>query len=435
MPDYLPIPRFPLPDDLTPVGTMCVRVTIPNDQQYLGTLIGLIDLLKWSRNFARDASGTGAATVSRTWQSALESAPIEIEGCDMPEFRINEDTCLLEVECGDGNWRPVFTPDYDPANDAPLDPQYPDPPPAGETNECLAAANVSAYFEYGVGNMVAVLAEGGVVGTIASMLWQLLSVVVSITQSQLWVFVLQVDWGGFNPATIQASFDAFDWDDFKNLIVCYFQDNGAMNPVDHISALNEMEEQTGEIWRLIRLVWSLAGAVGITLLTKWGGIESADCDSCIECEWTHLFDFTTGDHDWEVQEVFAGNAGILTGGGWVSDDLQQPAGNYYRGVWIKRAFTETVIRRIKVVFDYTYGVTTSPTSGANGISGDGVSLSGIPFSDVVDGVDLEHIWEGEESLIEIASQIFSSYMASPTFGGSVTLKSIEVCGMGTNPFV
>lgn len=55
---------------------------IPADQQYFSILIGLLDALKFSRNFNRDDTDTGAALVSRTWQAALESQPIITIDCE-----------------------------------------------------------------------------------------------------------------------------------------------------------------------------------------------------------------------------------------------------------------------------------------------------------------------------------------------------------------
>lgn len=74
--------RLPLPDNLTPQGTWCVVVRVPADMQYVGQLIGLLDLLKFSQTFQRDDTLTGAALVSRTWETALESVPIEIIDCE-----------------------------------------------------------------------------------------------------------------------------------------------------------------------------------------------------------------------------------------------------------------------------------------------------------------------------------------------------------------
>jgi len=121
-----------------------------------------------------------------------------------------------------------------------------------------------------------------VVAMVVSLLYSLLSYLVSVVQANLWFTLLEVDWGDFNYTTIEGDFDAFDWDDFKNLIVCYFQSDGTITPADHLEALNEMEDHAGQIWRAIRLVWSLAGSIGISMATRWAGISDGDCEDC-EC--------------------------------------------------------------------------------------------------------------------------------------------------------
>lgn len=321
MPDYLQIARFPLPDDLTPDGTMCVKIRIPDDQQYLGTLIGLLDMLKWSENFDRDPTKLGAATVSRTWQSALESEPIEVEGCDMPDFRINPETCLLEVDCSDDgtDWQPVFTPAYDPTEDAPPVALYPDPPPEGESNECLAAENVTAMFINGTSQFATLLSEYGTLGQIAALLYTMLSGLVAMVQANLWFTLLEVDWGGFDHETIMDDYGDFDWDSFKNLIVCYFESDGSISPAGHLNALNEMETHGGQIWRLIRLVWSLAGSIGISLATHWAGITDGECDAC---GWSSLLDFEISDQDFEiyVHGHYVGGEGFKNGVGFGSQE-------------------------------------------------------------------------------------------------------------------
>lgn len=79
--------RFQLPTDWSPVGTRCVVFTIPDDPEYFSQIIGLVDALKFSNNFGRDPTRTGAATVSRAWQAALESQPVfTLEDCEGGEM-------------------------------------------------------------------------------------------------------------------------------------------------------------------------------------------------------------------------------------------------------------------------------------------------------------------------------------------------------------
>jgi hypothetical protein len=98
------ITEFPLPDDWEPEGTVCVTVPVPDDPQYVAMLVGLLDWLKLSRSFARDATATGAAIVSRTWQAALESQPIIIGECDVMSYdtRVHPDFPWMQQASSDG---------------------------------------------------------------------------------------------------------------------------------------------------------------------------------------------------------------------------------------------------------------------------------------------------------------------------------------------
>ena len=103
--------RFPLPDDWNVDDFICMVIPVPNDEQYISQMRGLIETLIWSRSFDLHPTENAARQVADTWQRAFRSAEIKFEGCDMPEFRISDD-CLLEVNCGthdDPVWQPVFT--------------------------------------------------------------------------------------------------------------------------------------------------------------------------------------------------------------------------------------------------------------------------------------------------------------------------------------
>lgn len=438
MTDYLRGAKFPLPDDWMPEGYICVKVVIPDDPQYMATLTGLLDELRQSKNFARDSTGTGAAIVSRTWDRALNQAPVISEDCEMVAFRINPDNCTLEVNCSDDpeapEWKQIITQATDP-REVEYPPPYPDAPPEGQTNECLAAANITEWVWITGYNWAQQLDDSGVfaefivlvMGVIGGFFTLLTDTIIDNTVT----FFTEIE-----PSTILADWTALDKPDFQNLIVCYLNEDGSFPASEWGNFLTELHGlgASNQAWYLIHYIMTLMGWGGVNLLGRIGGITEADCDTCVECDWIQTFDFTTGAHGWVVRDVVAGNAGILGGSGWTQDDFQQPAGNYYRGVGIVRVFDPTEIRRVKFTYDYTYGSTPYESAGAAGVSSEFGSLAGIPFSDVVNGTDLVIEWEGAETISELLVEVFGSYWLTPTFAGLATVKSVEVCGMGVNPF-
>lgn len=115
MPDYAPIPRLDLPENWTPEGTICVSFPCPNDPQYTLMIAGLVDNLRWSKTFARDATETGAAIVARTWGKALDSQPYSIQftqECGGMSYLLRQnpdDDCQLQQSIDGGeNWTLAF---------------------------------------------------------------------------------------------------------------------------------------------------------------------------------------------------------------------------------------------------------------------------------------------------------------------------------------
>lgn len=292
MPDFFQTPRYQLPDEWEVIETMCVKITIPADQQYYGQLIGLLDTLKWSKNFAPDATRTGAATVSRTWQKALDSTPIEVEGCDMPEFRIDPETCLLEVNCSEDpenpDWQPVPTQAYDPRTDGTYPPPFPDPDPS---DQCLASATVAEYVWF-AGNAFANQLDDAIgapfivlVMSIISGLFTLLTDLVIDATATLFT---QID-----PDTILADWATIDKQDFIDLLVCHLNPDGTVIISEWGDFLNELLVlgATNQAWYLVHYICGLMGVGGVSLAGAMGGVTTADCAPCDDCPERLVWDF------------------------------------------------------------------------------------------------------------------------------------------------
>lgn len=141
-PNTIPVGRIELPDDLAPVGTVCVLIPAPDDPQYISMLIGLADMLKWSSLYARDPTRTGAATVARVWDDALLTRPIEVldcEDCMQIQLRQNPSNgCQLQQSHdGGATWTLAF--DYSVCQQAIT---LPAPYPGSPTGDDDAAAAI-----------------------------------------------------------------------------------------------------------------------------------------------------------------------------------------------------------------------------------------------------------------------------------------------------
>ena len=156
MPNRVIAQHFPLPDNWSVEDTVCVKFRIPDDPQYLDVLIGLLDNLKQSKSFQRDATHSGAAEVARTWSAALETTPIELTDCE----------AVVDLRAKPGEpWIMQATTDGEEWHDAldtcacPTEPLFP-PTFADEAEAAIAAGGMIRTFqEHVVQHMLDCIAE------------------------------------------------------------------------------------------------------------------------------------------------------------------------------------------------------------------------------------------------------------------------------------
>jgi len=282
----LPVARFPLPDNWTPEGMICATFVIPDDPEYLAVITGLVDELKWSRSFARDETGTGAATVARTWQTALESQPVFTQGCDMPEFRIGED-CLLEVNCGTDevpDWQPVFSGDHPEG-----DPETPYPPDTEEygddTARCITAANIAAQLKYGTETLAndAVIV-GGITIAIIDLIGAFLFFVPGGVLVDIAIAIINLAVGHV-ASDFTDDLPELDWEDVRDNLACFMSRDGSITEAGKAQFLDWMDTQyPGNLaWELTKIIVRNVTADGLTTDARIPQDDIA-IDGCPDCE-------------------------------------------------------------------------------------------------------------------------------------------------------
>lgn len=292
--------------NITPDEDYCLKVYIPKNTDYLiNFFTALSHFGKW---VAWKENGTdNAKAVADRWKISIEAthtAWAESGGC--VEFRINPDTCLLEVQCGE-TWQPVYTPAFDPTNDTPFNPPYPDDPPVGQTNECIAATNIVAMMQESATNFADLIIGGGVLGAIVAFLYEVFNNVVTIPLELMWGTVTQqVD--GFDAGTMAADLAGFDWDGLTDYIACLLSSDGSITPGQWNAAIEQYQSEYAadgnQIWLYLAMTWGIMGTVGLAYASHWGGIATGDCAVCGAWEIDH--DFTLGQHGWEIMYNAAG---------------------------------------------------------------------------------------------------------------------------------
>lgn len=293
----LPISRFPLPENWEVEDTICVTFVIPDDPEYLSVITGLVDELKWSKSFARDETGEGAATVSRTWAKALESQPVFTQGCDMPDFRIGDD-CLLEVNCGtddEPNWQPVFTaPQPGGAAEVPYPPdttEYED-----DTARCIVAANLAAQLKYGTETLAndAVIV-GGIAVAIIDLIGAFLFFVPGGVLVDIAIAIINLAVGHV-AADFSDDLPEINWDDVRDELACLIERDGVLTEDARGAFRTWMDTQyAGNLaWELTKIIIDNVNANGLTTDGRMPQ-DTIAIDECATCGCDISIDFELTD--------------------------------------------------------------------------------------------------------------------------------------------
>lgn len=283
--------RFPLPDEWDVEGVVCMVIPVPDDAQYIEIMRGLIDTLTWQRSFNQHPTENAAYQVSRTWQRAFEHG-ITFQECDMPDFRIDPDTCLLEVDCGDGNWQPVFTSEH-PGGE----PEIPYPPDTPEyeddTARCIAAANITAQLKYGtetLANDATII--GGIAIAIINLLGAFLFFVPGGVLVDIAIAILDLA-VGHTSAEFVADLADIDWDRVRDHLACYLNRDGSISEAGKTMFRAWMDDQyPGNLaWGLAKIIIDNIDADGMTTDARipQDDIDTVcDTDVCLpDCVDTH----------------------------------------------------------------------------------------------------------------------------------------------------
>jgi hypothetical protein len=174
--------------------------------------------------------------------------------------------------------------------------------------------------------------------------------------------------------------------------------------------------------------------------STFSGSASFDVEVCngAAAHFSHVFDFSLGTHSWVTNSVTSGTPGTwVPGTGWEYGDCELGASNWYRLVFINRAFSARVLTRVDVLFDSVAGGTDH--GGGNNcqeILSSAGNLLIAPFSSQVSGSNQHLVWTGTSAPISDLAALMATayYGSSGALNGTMTIKKITVEGIGTDPF-
>lgn len=170
------------------------------------------------------------------------------------------------------------------------------------------------------------------------------------------------------------------------------------------------------------------------------------CDDCA-IPWTYNSDWDNTE-DWDFAQVggFGAQVGTyVNNAGYESTNAQTNTTQYWRGTAIEFNFDDlTTIERINLIYDLTKGTySVANTYGCVFIQGRAGGAGGtllindfVTIGDAVNGTDLELLFEGNQ-LVDYISLTIRSSQSDPavSYSGYSKLKSVEINGLGTNPFI
>jgi hypothetical protein len=160
------------------------------------------------------------------------------------------------------------------------------------------------------------------------------------------------------------------------------------------------------------------------------------CDECPDLTWTHTIDFTASNGGFSVYNpsVVSGAHGSWTSGqGWNATNASHSNGVERRQVWIRRTIPTTTITNMKLTYNLSKGTYTSnETALLNQFSGTGNSKLASVLSNGTGTVDDTGVIAKTGTVLEF--MLLSSRTTNGTYSGSARIVSIELSGIGSNPF-
>lgn len=421
--------QYPLPENRAPVGTRCIQIDIPDDDEYERLLVSSINALAWWFSYDRDVTHAGKA-IAALWKKAIKSmrncdgtplAKHYEEVIDMPAFRQDCD-CNLFVECCDGSEKQLAFKSDIPAGGSPGNGAPQPKPGGGQQHYCqtLNANNVMFLPTLvNTGDVIEVVsAEGswwdGGENSLGFPLWRCPNGDQYVAGNCTGASTRTVT--GTDPSVAAAH---------MSLIVVIGSNILSLNggPVTVPGGVTN-------------------GNAYIQVNDSAIGNNFGSADVCVKVtnnqteEWCFIQNLALGDGGWGVHTpVTSGITGAWVAGvGWQNGTYANPAGNNYDAVWIEQSLSGT-ITSIDIEYDLTFAGCDAPGDGQFLLANGGTNLILTFCATAGSGTSLHKVWVGSISNPNLVINIIGQYVVGgPTGGGYVAVKSVKFTGTGANPF-
>lgn len=424
-----------LPANKNPVGTRCIQITIPDDDDWERAIYAEVtELTRWMR-WERDVGKNGKPVADR-WLKAIETwrycdgAPSPIHGIEIEDvmpLRVDCD-CNVWITCVDGTEKQILTADQ--VQNAINQPGGSDSPGGGAPQPTPGGGCVTQHL--------------------------------TLLGSKTVLLPVPVSTGDTLEASAFAGSTNFSGDPF------WFGPNGLLyfageyqsgtgapfagNPVPAELTQGLVVFVGGNYYSLIDGVFTIPGGVSneqpvISLNTdtpgNLSGTVNFDVKVCNnqDSTWEHTFNFklTTAGFSLKTEAGWAPPSwGGWSGGiGWVAGDASTAGPLYTRAIDIHLTTPSTiVVTRGRMKYDLVKGTFLPGLSNFFNLNLSGVDVAQDARNADTDPDGTDNTFDialGSYSINDIWARVFASYNAAAA-DGSADITSISLEGTGPNPF-
>lgn len=264
-------------------------------------ILAMIDPIAWRTRYVLNILPFDQSTVDK-WQGNL--ARKLMSGCCPDEEKLTRFTDTGEWEVStDGGETWHSEPGSDPRNDGT---SLPPIPGTGDNVKCAAADNARDQFKAIRDQLISLLTAGTTVLAVIAGIMGAIGVILGISAVGTAIGVLLVGLAtallATTPESVEEDLSDEIMDQFRCILFCHMQDNGQFTYEDWQAVITECDSTfTGFAHTFFHGLVAGMGYIGLSNAGTIGATSADDCDDC-ECgEWCYTFDFSTGEHGWNVR--------------------------------------------------------------------------------------------------------------------------------------
>lgn len=308
-----------------------------------------------------------------------------------------------------------------PGNDPRHAPQFLKPPVAGSNKQCDAAANMVKWLKDFIDQVTAIMEAGALVTAVINKLFDVIATL--YPPSDLLVLIAEVAGTifDFGSVALEAAFTSDQYDLLQCIFFCRADADGRISAAALARVESDITAQLNTTAALVtNAILFVQCEIGLSNAGSIGS-ETGDCDDC-GCNWCQFFDFSTGQHGFDVTP---GEAGSYDGTKFVGAEFNA---NSNTEIVINNSFTAGTVNYVAFEFLKSAG------SGSNNVVVPLLLLGGaLAWSGTVITTDGDHQHYSSDVPNVEADELLLVVNAG-TSGGATAIYNAQLEGIDTSPF-